>query len=70
MFFEEIVGEMDGYVMIVKINIDENLNVLNKYGVCGIFILMLFKNGEVVFIKVGVMFKGKIVEWIENVIDE
>ena len=64
---EEIAGEMDGKVTIAKINIDENPNVPNKYGVRGIPTLMLFKDGEVTSTKVGAMPKGKIVEWIENV---
>ncbi len=67
---EEIAGEMEGQVTVAKINIDENPNVPNKYGVRGIPTLMLFKNGEVASTKVGAMPKGKIVEWIENVKDE
>jgi len=64
---EEIASEMDGQVSIAKINIDENPNTPNKYGVRGIPTLMLFHNGEVASTKVGAMPKGKIVEWIDSV---
>ena len=66
---EEIAAEMGAQVSIAKINIDENPNTPNKYGVRGIPTLMLFQNGEVASTKVGAMPKGKIVEWIESVTD-
>lgn len=64
---EEIAAEMGDKVSIAKINIDENPNIPNKYGVRGIPTLMLFQGGEVASTKVGAMPKGKIVEWIESV---
>ncbi len=63
---EEIAGEMDGKVKVVKLNIDDNPNTPTKYGVRGIPTLMLFKDGEVTATQVGALPKGKIVEWIER----
>ena len=63
---EEIAGEMDGKVKVVKLNIDDNPNTPTKYGVRGIPTLMLFKDGEVAATQVGALPKGKIVEWIER----
>ena len=63
---EEIAGEMNGKVKVVKLNIDDNPNTPTKYGVRGIPTLMLFKDGEVAAIQVGALPKGKIVEWIER----
>lgn len=63
---EEIAGEMDGKVKVVKLNIDDNPDTPTKYGVRGIPTLMLFKDGEVAATQVGALPKGKIVEWIER----
>ncbi len=63
---EEIADEMGGKIRIAKINIDENPQTPNKYGVRGIPTLMLFQDGQVAATKVGALPKGKIVEWIES----
>lgn len=67
---EEIAVEMDGKVTVAKLNIDENPNIPNKYGVRGIPTLMLFSGGEVASTKVGALPKGKIIEWIESTTSE
>ncbi|TDI65908.1 MAG: thioredoxin TrxA [Alphaproteobacteria bacterium] len=66
---EEISEEMNGKITIAKLNIDENPNTPNKYGVRGIPTLMLFSGGEVASTKVGALPKSKIVEWIESTTD-
>ena len=63
---EEISDEMNGKVVIAKINIDENPKIASQYGVKGIPTLMIFKNGEVASTKVGAVPKSKIVEWIQS----
>lgn len=65
---DEIAGEMSGKVTIAKVNIDENPDTPQKYGVRGIPTLILFKDGQAVATKVGSMPKSKLVEWIESVV--
>lgn len=65
---EEIASEMDGRVNVAKLNIDENPQTPQKYGVRGIPTLMLFKDGQVAATKVGALPKGKLVDWLESVI--
>ena len=43
---EELSGEMEGQVKIVKLNIDENPATPSKYGVRGIPTMILFKDGK------------------------
>jgi thioredoxin 1 len=43
---EEIAGEMQGKVRIVKLNVDDNPNTPAKYGVRGIPTMILFKSGK------------------------
>ena len=50
---EELSGEYDGKVDFVKINVDENGDLAQKYNVFSIPTLAIFKNGEVVSQKVG-----------------
>ncbi len=65
---EEIASEMDGRVSVAKLNIDENPQTPQKYGVRGIPTLMLFKDGQVAATKVGALPKSKLVDWLESVI--
>ncbi|MCH8111419.1 MAG: thioredoxin TrxA [Proteobacteria bacterium] len=65
---EEIASEMDGRVSVAKLNIDENPQTPQKYGVRGIPTLMLFKDGQVAATKVGALPKGRLVDWLESVI--
>ena len=50
---EELSTEYDGKVDFVKINVDENGELAQKYNVFSIPTLAIFKNGEIVSQKVG-----------------
>jgi thioredoxin 1 len=63
---EELSNEFGGKVTVVKINIDENPGVPQKYGVRGVPTLMIFSQGQVAATKVGALPKSKIKEWIES----
>jgi thioredoxin 1 len=64
----EIAAEMEGKVIIAKVNIDENPTVPSQYGVRGIPTLMLFKDGEVAATKVGALPKNKLLEWVQSIV--
>jgi thioredoxin 1 len=49
----ELSGEYDGKVDFVKINVDENCELAQKYNVFSIPTFAIFKNGEVISQKVG-----------------
>lgn len=61
---EEVSKEIGEKIKIVKINIDQNPEVPAQFGVRSIPTLTLFKEGQAISTKVGVLPKGKIVEWI------
>lgn len=63
---DEVAGELQGKVKIVKVNIDESPDAPTKYGVRGIPTLMLFKDGQVVDTRVGGMPKSQLSEWISG----
>ncbi|HEY5337153.1 MAG TPA: thioredoxin [Rhizomicrobium sp.] len=63
---EELSNELGEKVTVVKINIDENPGVPQKYGVRGVPTLMIFNQGQVAATKVGALPKSKIKEWIEG----
>ena len=50
---EEVSSEMEEKIKVLKINIDENPNIPNKYGVQSIPTLIIFKKGEAISTKVG-----------------
>lgn len=63
---DELAGEMEGKVKVVKVNIDESPNAPTKYGVRGIPTFMVFKGGEVAETKVGGMSKDDLKAWAES----
>tara|TARA_B100001175_G_scaffold141315_1_gene119919 strand:- start:598 stop:924 length:327 start_codon:yes stop_codon:yes gene_type:complete len=66
---EEISLEKKDLLNIYKINIDENPETPQKYGVRGIPTLMFFKDGKLVDTKVGSLPKSMINEWIDSLLN-
>ena len=58
---KQLAGEWDGKVKVVKIDADQNPNILMKYGVMGIPTLLFFKGGEIQERVTGYMPKDKLV---------
>ncbi|MCF8359162.1 MAG: thioredoxin [Prolixibacteraceae bacterium] len=52
---EQVAGNMDGKVKILKVNVDKNREAATKYGIRSIPTLMLFQNGQVKWQGVGVI---------------
>jgi len=65
---DDIAGEMGGRLTVAKVNIDQNPETPQKYGVRGIPTLILFKDGKAVGTKVGALPKTKLMEWIESLV--
>ena len=65
---EELAEELRDKLTVAKLNIDDNPTTPTKYGVRGIPTLILFKDGEVAATKIGALPKGKLVEWIDEVL--
>ena len=63
---EELSSEYDGKVDFVKINVDENAELAQKYNVFSIPTLAIFKNGEVVSQKVGASTKESFKTMIDS----
>ena len=62
---EELAGDYDGKVKVVKVNVDDNPSTASRYGIMSIPTMMLFKDGELVNTVVG--FRPK--EELKNIID-
>ena len=65
---EEVSSEMEKKIKVLKINIDENPNIPNKYGVQSIPTLIIFKKGEAISTKVGASIKSDLITWINSTI--
>jgi thioredoxin 1 len=63
---DEAAQTYDGRVQIAKLNVDDNREVPNKFGIRGIPTLMLFKGGEVAATKVGMMSKAQLAAFIDG----
>tara|TARA_Y100000590_G_C15463364_1_gene917328 strand:+ start:216 stop:536 length:321 start_codon:yes stop_codon:yes gene_type:complete len=63
---EEIANEMENKIKVIKINIDENPNIPNQYGIQSIPTLIIFKKGKPIATKVGGAIKSELISWIET----
>ncbi|XOD70305.1 MAG: thioredoxin TrxA [Sodalis sp. (in: enterobacteria)] len=63
---EEIADEFEDKLIIAKLNIDKNPKTTKKYGVRSIPTLLLFRNGEVVGTKVGMLSKEHLKEFFNT----
>ena len=63
---EEISDEKKDLIGVCKLNIDENPETPQKYGVRGIPTLMLFKEGKLIDTKVGSLPKTSLSDWIDS----
>ena len=63
---EELAPSYQGRAVITKMNVDDNPQVAQKYGVTSIPTLMMFKDGKLVDRVVGAMPKGELQKFIER----
>lgn len=63
---EDVAKSYNGRLKIAKLNIDENNQTPQKFGVRGIPTLMLFKNGELESTKVGAMSKSQLTAFLDS----
>ncbi len=63
---DEIATDYAGKLTVAKLNIDENPETPQHFGVRGIPTLMLFKDGEVEATKVGALTKSQLAEFLDN----
>jgi thioredoxin 1 len=63
---DEIAGDMAGKLTVAKVNIDNNPESPQKYGVRGIPTMILFKDGKAIATKVGAVPKSQLVEWLNS----
>ncbi|MDE2461125.1 MAG: thioredoxin TrxA [Gammaproteobacteria bacterium] len=63
---DEIAADYQGKLRIAKVNVDENQQVTQKYGIRSIPTLILFKDGNVQAQKVGAMSKSQLAAFVET----
>ena len=62
----EAADEYADRMAVVKLNVDENPNIAQKFGIRSIPTLMLFKDGAVQAQKLGAMSKSQLTEFLET----
>ncbi len=65
---DEIAGEYEGRVRVLKMNVDENPTTPAKYGIRAIPTMILFKGGEVVTQHTGAMPKHAVCDMLDAVL--
>ncbi len=67
---EELAGDYDGKLKVVKVNVDDNPGLSVKYQVRGIPTLLIFNEGEVAQQVVGYVPKAALAEKVDAVLAE
>ena len=62
----EVAGETRGVARIIKIDVDQNRELAQKYQVRGVPTLVLFRNGQLVWRQSGVQSKQEILQAIRQ----
>ena len=65
---EELAGEYNGRVRIGKVNVDDETNLAQKYGIQAIPALLMFKDGKVADQVVGVRSKKELKEKLDKLL--
>jgi thioredoxin 1 len=63
---DSVAQKMGDRITIAKMDVDENQQTPVKYGVRGIPMLLIFKNGQVVATKTGATSEPALISWIEQ----
>lgn len=63
---DEISKEMADKLTVAKVNIDQNPEAPQRFGVRGIPTMILFKDGKAIATKVGSVPKSALVEWLNG----
>lgn len=63
---EDISGDYEGKLKIVKVNVDDNQEIAKTYGIRGIPTLMLFKEGNVEATKMGAVSKSQLAAFLDQ----
>ena len=66
---EQIQSEFPDEIKIVKVNGDDNLEIMQEYGIMGLPTLLFFKGGEVKEIMVGMIQKSSIISNIKKLLE-
>lgn len=65
---EELAGEYEGKAKVVKINVDRESEIAEKYGVMSIPNFVFIKNGKLVDQQIGATAKAKLVQKLDKLI--
>ena len=63
---DDVSDELAGKIVVTKVNLDENQDLAMKYSIRSIPTLLLFKNGELLDMQVGLPGKSDLVDWINS----
>tara|TARA_Y100001954_G_C15655522_1_gene524901 strand:+ start:380 stop:727 length:348 start_codon:yes stop_codon:yes gene_type:complete len=63
---EEISSELADSLQVVKVNLDANQDLAMKFSIRSIPTLLLFKEGELIDTKVGLLSKNDLLEWVKS----
>lgn len=65
---KEIAGELGDKVRVIKIDIDQNQELANRYQIRSVPTLMIFKNGEIKYKQSGVHTKQQLLSVLNNMV--
>lgn len=64
---QEIAGELGERVRVIKIDVDQNQEIANRYQIRSVPTLMIFKNGEIKYKQAGVHTKQQLLGVLQGI---
>lgn len=65
---DELAGEYEGRIIVGKLNVDENPDTCEEYGIMNIPTMLFFKNGELVNRHIGACRKAELQQILDNLL--
>ena len=64
---QEIAGELGDRIRVIKIDVDQNQEIANRYQIRSVPTLMIFKNGEIKYRQAGVHTKQQLMGVLQGI---
>jgi len=65
---KEVASELGNRVKIIKIDVDKNPEIANRFHIQGVPTLMIFKNGEIKYQQAGLHTKPQLMKVLLNIV--
>ena len=67
---KEVASELGDRIRVIKIDVDQNPDIANRYGIQGVPTLMIFRNGDLKYKQAGVHDKSRLINVLNKTFEQ